>query len=116
MTLNTPSNNGCPHGEDWFDEWDDVYEIALPEIHLTRICEDCGFQEDYRLQPDPEDDFERAFGELEEKRLEGKIADVSIHVDRDRSEGINAYAYLTLERENGTGVEVVREKPYYFYL
>jgi len=114
MTLSEFSDDSCPHTEDWFDEWDDVYEVEEPVIRLIRFCDDCGHTEEFVLEPDVDSDFLSVFEEWEEKAMQGDIEDVGLQIDESRTDGIDAYADIVIERE-GREMEVVSEVPYYFY-
>jgi hypothetical protein len=115
MTLSEFPEETCDHTEDWFDEYDDIYEMEPPVIRLIRICDDCGEREEYVLDPDPASDFQRVFDEYERKEMAGDIAHVGLRLDREKSTGINAFAHIIIERGEGTGEEVVGNGPYYFY-
>ena len=113
MTLSDHRDEGpCIH-EEHDDVWEDVYEMEIPCIHLTRECPECGEQEEYDLTPDKESDFMWYFTKLKMQRDAGEIADVNLQLVE--GDGIDAYAHLIIERDEASGVEVVSDEPYYFF-
>ena len=114
MTLSDPRDDeACVHETDLYDGWEDVYEVELPVITLHRECPECGEREEYTLSPDTDSDFMRYLTKLKMQRSNGEIADISLQLVE--TDGVDVFAHLTIERGEGTGVEVVSDEPYYFF-